>query len=115
MPTIKCTQKQMEVIKNACEEYGRNRLGQFFDLATNLSLLGYEYKKDDPEFSRRIEARDRLHEYLNRWFRETVRWPYERDPDEMIAMDIWAVLDGRREGTDFVLGSEPQVKVSKGQ
>lgn len=112
MPTIKCTEKQLEVICNACEEYGRVRLGQFFDFATDLSLLGYKYHEGDPEFTRRMNARDELQNYLDRWFRGAIRYPYERDPDEMIAMDIWAVLDGRRKGTDFVLGSEPQIQVN---
>lgn len=113
MPTIKCTRKQLDVIRNACEEYGRVRLGQFFDISTDLALLGYEYKENDPEFNRRINARNDLHTMLSRWFQETVGINYDRDPNEMIAMDIWAVLDGRREGTGFVLGSEPQVVVKE--
>lgn len=53
MPTIKCTDKQLKVIKDACEEYGRLRLGQFLDFSKEMAFLDMISKRTTKKNSNR--------------------------------------------------------------
>ena len=125
------TDKQLDVIKSACELYGRVQIGQFEQFAeiiTQTGFSGWELRvqpeKNKGETDEQYKARcDRLEEKdmlvcecirgaLDGIFREV--YHYEGKPrtnEADVALDVWAVLDGRRENIDFHMGSEPLVKV----
>lgn len=103
--SIEVTEKQMQVIKDACELYCRIQIGQF-DLAAD-AIVGGRCGEED------VAARKCVMGALRGIWQEYRGIQYERRNEEMIAGDIWAVLDGRRSGSDFCLGSEPPVVVKK--
>ena len=115
MPKITCTDKQLQIIKAACEIYGRVQIHQFIDLADLIAEAEYPYLEDDKvesdAFRKHIEFRNDLQDALNK-FDWAYGNRYGKYPDNaQIALDVWAVLDGRREGSDFAMGSEPLIKV----
>ena len=116
---ITVTRLQLEIIKHACEEWFRVRYGQFMDFADDIARFGYYYDKSDPEnerkFNEYIQRKNELHDMLNSYYWKNAALLGARTApnDCRVASDIWAVLDGRRVGTGFVLGSEPQVIVEE--
>lgn len=94
--TLEISEKQAEIIKIALEEYFRLRLNQWFDFATNVSLCGYKYDKNDPgndrKFDDYINRRNESQELFEKAFR-TAQPNYQMKTDEMmIAEDIWQVI-----------------------
>lgn len=102
---LEVTEKQLQVIKDACELYCRIQIGQF-DKAADV-IVGNGFGNED------IAARKCVRGALRGIWQEYQFGYKERRNEEMIAGDIWAVLDGRRKDTDFCLGSEPPVVVKK--
>lgn len=130
MKTLTVTEKQLQVIKDACELYGRIQIGQFVPFAEIVTQTGFyrwqlrvqpERKEDesDERYKARCdetEDRDRLVcksliGAITGIYREIYNWDVKPRTNEAdIALDIWAVLDGRRED-GFHIGTEPLVKV----
>ena len=131
------TDKQLKVIKEACELYGRIQIGQFRMIAEIITQTGfsgaglridpkrqaeeteekYEARKsrlydDDLIISKNIEgAIEGIYRRLSSYSND---YNYKAKPNEAdVALDIWAVLDGRRED-GFHMGSEPLVEVQNG-
>ena len=124
------TDKQLDVIKSSCELYGRIQLGQFGEFAeivTQTGFSGWELrvqpKKNKGESADQYKARcDALEEkdriicdcidgMLDGLYRHA--YHYEGKPrtnEANISLDIWGLLDGRRED-GFHMGSEPLVQV----
>ena len=125
------TDKQLDVIKAACELYGRIQLGQFRGFSEIVTQTGFdgfgirvqpERKEDetDEEYRERREylyrrdelVQDCLEGAVEGIYRHAYRWEgMPRTNEANISLDIWAVLDGRRDDTDFHMGSEPPVQV----
>ena len=125
------TDKQLAVIKAACELYGRIQLGQFRGFSEIVTQTGFdgfskrvqpERKEDetDDEYRERREylyrrdelVQDCLEGAVEGIYRHAYRWDgTPRTNEANISLDIWAVLDGRRDDTDFHMGSEPPVQV----
>lgn len=132
MKTLTVTDKQLEVIRNACELYGRIQIGQFNGFAEIVSQTGFsgwqirvQPKKNKGESVEQYKARcteiekkdriicDCIDGMLEGLYRHA--YGYEGKPrtnEASIALDIWAVLDGRRED-GFHMGTEPLVKVEE--
>lgn len=132
MKSLTVTDKQLQVIKDACELYGRIQIGQFAGFAEIVTQTGFcgwqlrvqpERKEDetDERYKARcddIEERDRLVcdalvGAINGIYRQIYNWNVkDRTNESSIALDIWAVLDGRRED-GFHMGTEPLVQVDE--
>lgn len=126
------TEKQMQVIRDACELYGRIQIGQFREFAeivtqTGFSGVGIRVEPDRKEGETKEEHKARCEERydydsavygcllgaVNGIVREA--YSYEMKPrtnEADIALDIWAVLDGRRDA-GFHMGTEPLVEVEE--
>ena len=52
------TERQLTIIKSACEDYLRTRMGQFFDLATDISDAGKKGRMSNVEFEEMIARRN---------------------------------------------------------
>ena len=125
------TDNQLDVIKCACELYGRIQIGQFRGIAeiiTQTGFCGWELrvqpKKNKSETEEQYKARcDSLEEKdmlvcdciigaLDGIFRGAYHFQGKPRTNEAdVALDIWAALDGRRGDIDFHMGSEPLVQV----
>lgn len=132
MKTITVTDKQLKVIKDACELYGRIQIGQFVpfaEIVTQTGFYGWQLRvqpdRKADESDERYKARCDETEECDRLvcktlvgaitgiYREVYNWDVKpRTNETNIALDIWAVLDGRRED-GFHMGTEPLVKVEK--
>ena len=126
------TDAQLQVIKDACEMWGRIQIGQFNQFAEVVTQTGFsgwglrvQPEKRDDETEERYKARcDELYERdelvckglvgaITGIYREAYNWDgLPRTNEANIALDIWAVLDGRRED-GFHMGSEPLVKIEE--
>lgn len=131
MKSLVVTDKQLQVIKEACELYGRIQIGQFTRFAEIVTQTGFsgwylrvqpDRKEDESDEQykarcERLEEEDRLVckalvGAINGIYREIYNWDVKPRTNEAdIALDIWAKLDGRREDTDFRMSTEPLVKV----
>ena len=127
------TDKQLAVIKNACELYGRIQIGQFRGFSEIVTQTGFdgfgirvqpERKEDetDEEYRERREYLYRRDEFVKESlegavegiYRHAYRWDgTPRTNEANISLDIWAKLDSRREGESFHMGSEPLVQVKE--
>lgn len=130
MKSLIVTDKQLQVIKDACELYGRIQIGQFEQFAEIVTQTGFsgwgmrvhpERIKDetDESYRRRChlsEERDMIISHciygaVDGIYRQAYRYNGKSKTNEAnIALDIWAKLDGRREN-GFRFGSEPLVQV----
>lgn len=109
---IKVTEKQLDVIRDACELYGRVQIGQFLDLAEIICRAGFRNMGSTVD-DKALECAKEIQTFLdNIWTSAGYKYR-ERAESELIALDIWAVLDKRREGSDFCMGTEPNIKVVK--
>ena len=133
MKSLIVTDKQLEVIKEACELYGRIQIGQFVKFAEIVTQTGFsgwtlrvqperEEDESDECYKARCdnaEEKDRLFckalvGAINGIYREIYNWNVkDRTNEANIALDIWAKLDGRREDTDFSTSREPLVQVKE--
>ena len=124
------TDKQLQVIRDACELYGRIQIGQFVQFAEIVTQTGFsgwqlrvqpERKEDESDEQykarcERSEEEDRLVckalvGAINGIYREIYNWNVkDRTNESSIALDVWAALEGRRDD-GFHMGSEPLVKV----
>ena len=127
------TDKQLEVLKNSCELYGRIQLGQFrmfAEIVTQTGFSGYGIRvqperKDGESDKHFIERRDEIYNRdaliqdciegaVEGIYRHAYWWDGKSHTNEAdVSLDIWAVLDGRRENDNFHKGSEPNVKVKE--
>lgn len=125
------TDAQLEVIRDACELYGRIQLGQFKGFAEIVTQTGFDgwqlrvqpernAEESDERYKARCddaEERDRvicdcIVGALDGIYRQAYHYEGKRRTKEAdIALDIWAKLDGRREDSDFSMSSEPLVQV----
>ena len=124
------TDKQLQIIKDACELFGRIQIGQFVQFAEIVTQTGFsgwylrvqpERKEDESDEQykarcERLEEEDRLVckalvGAINGIYREIYHWDVkDRTNESSIALDVWAALDGRRDD-GFHMGSEPLVQV----
>ena len=124
------TDKQLQVIRDACELYGRVQIGQFngfAEIVTQTGFNGWQLRTDpdrkdgetDVQYKARCERQEEedrlvcnaLVGAINGIYRQIYNWNVkDRTNESNIALDIWAVLDGRRED-GFHMGTEPLVKV----
>lgn len=124
------TEKQLDVIREACELYGRIQIGQFngfAEIVTQTGFSGWQLRvqpdRKDGETDAQYKARcERLEEEdrlvcsalvgaINGIYRQIYNWNVKpRTNESSIALDIWAALDGRRED-GFHMGSEPLIEV----
>lgn len=132
MKSLIVTDKQLQVIRDACELYGRIQIGQFngfAEIVTQTGFSGWQLRvqpdrKDgetDEQYKARceeMEERDRLVckalvGAITGIYREAYNWDVKpRTNESSIALDIWGFVDGRRED-GFHMGSEPIVKVEE--
>ena len=124
------TDKQLQIIKDACELFGRIQIGQFVQFAEIVTQTGFsgwylrvqpERKEDESDEQykarcERLEEEDRLVckalvGAINGIYREIYHWDVkDRTNESNIALDIWGFIDGRR-CDGFRMGSEPLVQV----
>ena len=87
---------QARIVQAALEEWFRIRMGQSYDLANDLALMGYKHDKDHPElFDAAMVKRDSLDCVIKALF--NIAWPHYGMPQKVddrthIASDIWSVL-----------------------
>lgn len=128
---ITLNERQLRLICTAVEEYGRLRMGQTWDLSDDLAFQHYEYKKDDPEFDRRLLRRDATRELLDLAMRAASNGDYshfQKTEDVMIALDMYSTIrnffwhqkpaEEREHWTTdadplYLWGSEPKMKIEK--
>lgn len=124
------TEKQLDVIREACELYGRIQLGQFeqfAEIVTQTGFCGFGIRvhpernkgETDEEYEERKEYLYRRDEIIRDCIKGAIygslRQAYcyngkPRTNEANVALDIWAMLDGRRED-GFHMGSEPLIEV----
>lgn len=127
------TDKQLEVIKSACELYGRIQIGQFrgfAEVVTQTGFDGWQLRVQPKRFENETEKKYKMrcdreeeidmsicrcfHGVLDGMYRDVYNYDGKPRPNEAdVALDIWAMLDGRRDDTDFHMGSEPLAKVKE--
>ena len=125
------TDKQLEVIKCACELYGRIQIGQFRGFAEIVTQTGFngsglrvqpKRKEDETDEQYKVRCYRKLERdmfvcaciegAITGIYREAYHWEGKpRTNEAEIALDVWAVLDGRREDNDFAMSTEPLVEV----
>lgn len=125
------TDKQLQVIKDSCELYGRIQIGQFEQFAEIVTQTGFEGSllrvkpdRDKDETDEHYKARcDKLEEddrlvcsaligAIHGIYREIYNWNNKpRTNESSVALDLWSFVEGRRDGTDFRMGSEPLPKL----
>lgn len=130
MKSLIVTDKQLEVIKNSCDLYGRIQIGQFdgfAEIVTQTGFNGWQLRiapdRKEGETDERYKARCYAEEVedrlvcrmlvgaINGIYREAYNWDNKpRTNESSIALDIWGFVDGRREG-GFHMGSEPLPKL----
>lgn len=130
MKALIVTDKQLGVIQDACELYGRIQLGQFREFAEIVTQTGFSghlirvepkqvEKEDDDDYRERCRLTYDKDFYIQECiegavegiYRHAYRWDGKpRTTEADIALDIWAVLDGRRED-GFHMAPEPLVQV----
>jgi len=121
---VSLTEKQMSIIQRALEEWFRLRLGQTFDFADDLSSLGVDLSKDNPNhewlFDMHLANRDWIESVMKGIF--YALWPPYGVPkaqtdNMLIAQCIWdAIRCARgisRYSTPMATGSEPVPKIEK--
>lgn len=126
------TDAQLKTIKSACELYGRIQLGQFRGFAEIVTQTGFSgnsirvepkqgENEDDDDYRERCRLKydeDMLVQQciegaVEGIYRHAYRWDGKPRPNEAnVALDIWAMLDGRRED-GFHMGSEPLVQIEE--
>lgn len=129
--TVTLNERQLRLICAAVEEYGRLRMGQTMDLSDDLAFQNYEYKKDDPEFDRRLIRRDATRELLDLAMRAASNGDYmhfQKTEDVMVALDMYSVIrnffwhqlpDDKRQSWTvdadpvYIWGPEPKIEVEK--
>lgn len=93
--TVTLNERQLRLFQKACEEYGRLRMGQTWDLSDDLAFQNYEYKKDDPEYDRRLLRRDATRELLDLAMRAASNGDYmhfQKTEDVMGALDMYSTI-----------------------
>lgn len=120
--TLELTEAQAHTVKVALEEWFRLRMGQGFDLATDLAFHDYHHDKGNPEgFNARIQTRDAVHEVIKAMFRVAfgpAGSPNHTPPYVHIASDIWSALrwelseKGEWDRIPFQMGPEPMPKIT---
>lgn len=119
--TIHCTPYQAKVIRDTCGIYGRMQIGQYEALTkTILGARFYEPEESQDLYQTDRKLWERLQtgaEFLESLITTTVDTfgtsQFKRRNRELVAMDIWAKLDKRREDDDFTMGSEPMIRVEE--
>lgn len=119
---LELNEVQARTVMVAVEEWFRLRMGQGFDLATDLAFLNYQHDKGHPEaFNQRIQTRDAVHEVVKTMFRiafGAYGTPGEIPPEVHVASDIWSALrwelseKGEWDRTPFQMGPEPLPKIT---
>lgn len=118
--TIKCTEYQAMVIKDACEMYGRCQIGQFHQLAELIMGAGMSepeeyhdfYATNRAEWRKLFDEAKKIQNILETFWRVDQMPHKPRRNREMVALDMWSVLDHRRDDGPCVMGSEPQIEVT---
>ena len=121
---IELTEKQMKIVQGAVEEWFRLRMGQDFDLCTDLASMNTDLSPDNPNheqlFNNYIARRDHMQAIMKAFFRiafEPFGYLTEKTEDMLIAETIWdAIRCARgfsRWGKPLVLGGEPCPKIER--
>ena len=114
------TEKQLDLIYEAVEEYFRLRMGQDMDFCDDLAGIGrqiYE-KENDAAFNSYISRRDHMREIMKCLFRvafEPFGYLKEKTDKMLIAEDIWDAIrhkTGRSRWNDRLhVGPEPAMLI----
>lgn len=93
---LELNEAQAGIVQVALEEWFRLRMGQSYDLANDLAMMGYVHDKDHPEkFDAVMTKRNSLEYVIKAMF--NIAWPHYGTPGKVedrthIASDIWSVL-----------------------
>lgn len=120
---IELNEAQAYTVLAAVEEWSRLRMGQGFDLATDLAFIDYQRDKSRPEeFNFRIQIRDALHAIIKSIFQVVFGpsgVPTSVPPEVHVASDIWSALryelsskDAVWDRSPFQMGPEPLPKIT---
>lgn len=123
------TDAQLQVIRDACELYGRIQIGQFnqfAEIVTQTGFSGYtlriQPKKTEDETEDQYKSRceslyekddivcDCIKGAMAGIYNSAYFYNRSKTNEANIAFDIWAKLDGRRED-GFSFSSEPLVQI----
>lgn len=89
--TLSLTKEQLVVIKTACEDYLRTRMGQFFDLTNDVAEAGRE-NVHGVEFDEMIARRNAAQTLMESAFRLAQPVIQSKTERMLIAEDIYDVL-----------------------
>lgn len=97
---MKVTEKQLQMISYALEEYFRLRMGQEFDFVNDLASMDVDLSPENPDratiFDHMIHRRDDLAEVMKCVFRIAFApyglAPQKKTQEMMIAEDIWEAI-----------------------
>lgn len=116
------SEKQMQILQLALEEYFRIRLNQWSDLADDLAFTGLDYKNHTKEeFEARIERRDNAENLFKKAMSEAQPDFYKQKQTEenLIVQDIWEVirhqlyLDQDEKKDDWCVAARPPMQRSE--
>lgn len=119
---VELTEKQMQVIEIALEEYMRLRLSQDNDFVNELASMNHDLSPSNPHhnaiFDHYIQRRDHLHEVMQSFFRiafEPDGYLKEKTETMNICECLWDAIRfaaGRsRWSKPFQIGTEPSPRI----
>lgn len=119
---LELTEDQMRVTKTALEEYFRLRMGQDFDLNSDMASINVDLSPENPNhdwlFDKYIARRDHMHQVMRAFFAiafEPSGYLKEKTEDMLIAECIWdamrVAMGISRWGEALQTGSEPSPKI----
>lgn len=100
MYKLTVTENQLRVIQKALESWERLCMGQFWEFADEIAVVGTDLSPEHPEHDRifddYIDRRDRARELFDQAFREARPYSQEKTSDMLIAEDIWMAIRHKR-------------------
>lgn len=125
MYELKLTERQVNTIQIALEEYFRLRMGQFRDLSDDLALMRYDYRKDEKvdrdTFDKFIMLRDDIFESFEKLnqmmcIKSGTLQPHSTE-EMLLAQDVWSTIrhqlwkDSPGEKSEWCVDSYPPLQV----
>lgn len=116
------TEKQLDMISTAMEEYFRLRIGQAWSFCDDIAALDIDLSPENPNhdriFDQMLHRRDALREIMQCLFR--IAWspysvPTEKSFETRLAEDIWEAVRKYRGWTKYplYLTDEPAVEIKE--
>lgn len=118
---IELTDNQMRVLQKCTEMYFRLLLGQTREVADEISSIGVDFSKDNPDhdaiFSRYIQKRNDVEEIMRVAVSIGLPQLYQKTDDMEIAECIWDAIryvrgQSRLDGP-YHIGPEPSPKIEE--